>query len=592
MTYESRHVPSKRTSNNSLRKRTSHLQNLMFCLQRMSNGEVVFTLSEGKLAKEFGFTTEQIYLKTPHQVFPPHMATWIEKNAQKAFAGENGNHELTIGERILFTSLSPIWKNGQVVEVIGSSIDITDAKRMETQVRIIGEQWRELNRDMRAQLEFHSSYDEWTGLPKRRLFTNLLSLAIKRAKQSGSVLAVVVLKIDSLDSINELWGYEAGDLLLRKVATILMEKTKGDAIVSRLGGHEFGLALPMSGDPKRIYDSLLQVRDLLSLSIPCNELELEIITSFGVSLYPNNGDQSELLLKQAHIALSRARETGSGFEYYHMEMKRDAKKRMVMVRELREAVEDLHFLPYYQPQYSLHNGNILGMEVLARWKHQDRGIIGPGEFIQLAEETGLIIPLGEWVLRTACMQWKEWSNKRLSPGKLAVNVSGKQFQQNDFVHKVESILEETGMDSQSLELEITESAAMYDTDKAVANIHALSDLGIAISIDDFGTGYSSFGYLKKFPIQKLKIERSFVRDLRADSDNEAIVSTIITMAHKLGMSVVAEGVETEEQAQVLRTHRCEGGQGYLFHRPMPAQDMEKLLKSNMNNSNVPFNTAT
>ncbi len=392
-------------------------------------------------------------------------------------------------------------------------------------------------------------------------------------------LAVLLIDLDNFKNVNDSLGHHAGDQLLQQLATRLVGSLREGDTVARLGGDEFVLILVNVASEE---DASVVAQKILKLDTePCtiDGHELFVTYSIGISFYPKDGEDAETLLKNADAALYRAKKQGgNNAQFCSAEMNAKALQRLTLENNLRNALKRQEFLLHYQARVDLHSGEITGMEALVRWQHPEQGLlIPPGQFIPVAEDSGLIVPLGAWVLHTACAQNKAWQAAGFKPVCIAVNLSARQFRQQDLVELVTRILQETGLDAAYLELELTESMIMQNVEAAIATLTRLKAIGVKFSIDDFGTGYSSLSYLKRFPIDSLKIDQSFVRDISTDPDDAAITKTIISMAHDLGLRVIAEGVETQEQETFLRLHHCDEIQGYFFSKPVPAKEFEVLL---------------
>ncbi len=419
----------------------------------------------------------------------------------------------------------------------------------------------------------HLAYhDALTDLPNRRLFADQLEQRTDLARRKGQPLALLFLDLDRFKLVNDSLGHEMGDLLIQSVAQRLSGAVRKSDIVGRLGGDEFTViveGVTSAQDAALIAQKLI---DTLSEPFTLDSREIFVTASVGIALYPFDGDQSGTLLKNADTAMYRAKERGrNGYQFYTAEMSARAMERLALENNLRRALERDELLLHYQPQVRLDSGDLIGLEALVRWNHPDLGLVPPGEFIPLAEETGLIVPVGEWVLRQACRQARAWREAGRETLRVAVNLSGRQLRQQNLVEVIRQILEESDLPPGGLELELTESSIMHKDKLTISTLWALHEMGIRLSIDDFGTGYSNLGYLKRFPIDTLKIDRSFVRDITADPDDAAITTAIIAMAHNLKIDVVAEGVETEEQKAFLRERGCDAIQGFLIGRPMPAE---------------------
>jgi diguanylate cyclase (GGDEF)-like protein len=401
------------------------------------------------------------------------------------------------------------------------------------------------------------------------------------AQRDDKLVAVMALDLDRFKIINDTFGHPVGDRLLQAVAERLASHVREGDTVARMGGDEFTFVLTDLGDSHQAGDIAQKI--LLSLAADpfmLEDKEIFMSASMGISVYPVDGGDTTSLIKNADAALYHAKSEGrNNFQYYAREMNASAMQRLTLESALRRALEREEFLLYYQPQIDLASGRIIGLEALLRWQHPERGLVSPGEFIPMLEETGLIVPVGEWVLHAACRQGRAWQQAGLQPIRIAVNLSALQFRQPDLVGMIERILAETGLDpsSHELELELTESLLMKNVEETAATLHRLHEMGVKLSIDDFGTGYSSLSYLKRFPLTSLKIDQSFVRDLSSNPDDAAIVSAIIALGHGLKLNVIAEGVETTEQLAYLREMKCDEMQGFLFSRPVPASEITQLL---------------
>ncbi|WP_256757109.1 bifunctional diguanylate cyclase/phosphodiesterase [Cohnella sp. WQ 127256] len=415
--------------------------------------------------------------------------------------------------------------------------------------------------------------DELTGLPNRRKF--MATLYEKIGLDDRGDYALLLLDIDRFKSVNDTMGHTFGDSLLRAIAVKLRHFCEGRGYLARMGGDEFSVVVAYTGNPK----DMVRLGHLLleEIGTPCRveDKEYRMSGSIGISLFPRDGDTPELLMKQADIAMYRAKERRSKVEMYTSDMKPN-QDNVAIEHELHKALENKEFVLYYQPRIDIARNRVTGVEALIRWNHPRRGLISPADFIPIAEETGFIIPLGEWVLREACDQWLEWQNNGLDIPTFAVNLSSRQFDQERLVETISLIMRDVGIPPQTLVLEITESMAM-DIGQAAQKLNQLKSLGVLVDIDDFGTGYSSLNYLKRLPIDRLKIDRSFVRDITTDPSDAAIVASITAMAHHLNIAVVAEGVETMEQLMYLTDHACDEAQGYLFSKPLPANEFSNYM---------------
>jgi diguanylate cyclase (GGDEF)-like protein len=413
---------------------------------------------------------------------------------------------------------------------------------------------------------------------------------IARAKRYKQKFGVLFIDLDNFKRINDTLGHDSGDLLLnivaRKLSSVLRSSDyvarsraeEGKNMLTRLGGDEFLAVLPDLLEAQSAAQVARRILNALSEPFDLTGREVVITASIGISLYPDDGEDIEDLLKNADVAMYHAKDEGrNNFQFYSKAMNAAALELLAMENELRKALEHDELVLYYQPKLNAATRTIIGMEALIRWRHPDKGLISPGRFIPLAEANGLIVQIGEFSLRTACAQMKQWQDAGLNPGSVAVNVSGRQFSQKNLVEVVNSALEDAGLSPECLELEITESTIMRDPEEAVRVLLELKAKGIQIAIDDFGTGYSSLSYLKRLPLDFLKVDQSFVKNLASSHSDRAIVLAIIAMAHSLNLKVIAEGVETEEQLSFLLEQGCDEFQGFIFSQAVPAPDFSKLL---------------
>jgi len=430
-----------------------------------------------------------------------------------------------------------------------------------------------------ATVEHQAHYDLLTNLPNRTTFRDRLTVALAQAGRNRKMLAVLFVDLDRFKTIVDTLGHTTGDQLLRSVADRLGASLEAGDTLARLGGDEFVILLPQINRADRAVRVAQRILEALKPPFHFDNHELHVTMSIGITLYPYDGEDADTLLKNADTALYRAKEQGrNNYQLYTPAMNARAFERLALENSLRKALERKEFSLYYQPQIDMQTGVITGSEALIRWQHPDLGIVYPSEFIPIAEETGLIMQLGEWVLRTACAQNQAWHRAGLPPLVMAVNLSARQFQQQDLVDIVARILKETGLAPRWLEIEITEGIAMQNADYTNVLLRGLKEMGVKVALDDFGTGYSSLSYLKKFPIDTLKIDQSFVRDLTSDPNDAAIANAVIVLAHSLKLKVLAEGVETQEQEKYLREHQCDAYQGFLFSAALPSDSFEMLVK--------------
>jgi diguanylate cyclase (GGDEF)-like protein/PAS domain S-box-containing protein len=433
-------------------------------------------------------------------------------------------------------------------------------------------------KESEARLDQLAHHDPLTGLPNRLLLNARAEHALARARRNEKQMAVLFLDLDRFKYINDTLGHPAGDLLLQQVAERLRKCVRDEDTISRLGGDEFTILLEELDDAGAASTVARKILGALSEKAVLFGREVFVTCSIGISLYPRDGEDIVTLFKNADSALYRAKDQGRDtYQFYTEELTTLAVERLELENDLRHALETGELLVHYQPQVNLRSGRITGMEALARWQHPRRGLLMPADFIPLAEETGLIVPLGEWVLRTACFQAKAWLDAGLSTAPVAVNLSPRQFRQKDLVERIAGTLQESGLPPDHLELEITEGLVMFNVEASVTLMGRLKDLGVRFSIDDFGTGYSSLSYLKRFPIDKIKIHQSFVQNITTDPEDAAISSAIISLTHSMKRKAIAEGVETDAQREFLLSHHCDEIQGHHFSKPAPADVIERLL---------------
>ncbi|MEE9584257.1 MAG: EAL domain-containing protein [Candidatus Brocadiales bacterium] len=421
-------------------------------------------------------------------------------------------------------------------------------------------------------------YDSVTGLPNRMLFNDRLTLAVAHARRNKEMLAVLFLDLDRFKVVNDTLGHSMGDKLLRGVARRLKSCVREGDTVARLGGDEFTLLLPKIKRVENMAKIAGKVLTAIKEPLRLDGHELHITTSIGIAIYPGDGSDAETLLKNADAAMYHAKEQGrDNYQFYTPSFHARASRQMELEGSMYGALEREEFELNYQPVVDINTGRIVGVEALLRWHHPEQGLVPPNEFISVAENTGLITQIGEWVLHTACAQNKAWQDAGLPPIHVSVNLSSRQFQQINLIEIIDRVLRETGLDARFLELEITEGSAMQNVESTIYKLKGMDALGVKIAIDDFGVGYSSLSYLKRFPIHTLKIDRSFVSDITTDPDDRAIVTAIIALAKTMNLKVVAEGVETGEQLDFLRRLHCDEMQGYLFSKPVPAGELREML---------------
>jgi diguanylate cyclase (GGDEF)-like protein/PAS domain S-box-containing protein len=429
-------------------------------------------------------------------------------------------------------------------------------------------------RTLADQLAHAADHDSLTDLPNRSLLNDRLEQAIAMAARLHDKIAVLFLDLDGFKHINDSLGHPTGDKLLQRIATCLRDCVRAPDTVSRQGGDEFVVLLRTLHKPEDAIVATNRILDAVAIPHFIDSRELHVTASIGVSLFPGDGRDAETLIKNADTAMYQAKENGRhGYKFFRPEMNVRAVARQSIEQDLRSAIERKEFTLHYQPKIDLRTGAITGTEALIRWNHPVRGLVPPLQFIPVAEDCGLILPIGAWVLREACTQVKAWTDARLPPMTMAVNVSAVQFRNEGFLERMFATMAEVGMDPQFLEVEITESVLMKHAEVASSILRTLRDNGVRVSVDDFGTGYSSLSYLRKFPLDAIKIDQSFVRQITPKPADAGIVSAIISMGQSLNLRVIAEGVETAEDLAFLKAHNCDEAQGYLFSRPLPAKDL-------------------
>ena len=520
------------------------------------------------LARIFGYDTrEELLAQTAWSLY------FDDEDRQRALQQLRQQKSLTNLEwKMRRRDNKPIWviENVTLLEATaggpevleGTIVDITEQKTA------------------REQMEYQAYHDVLTDLPNRLLFRDRIGIALAHAKRTGRGVAVMFLDLDQFKLVNDKYGHPVGDRQLQAIASRLVNSVRAEDTVARIGGDEFTVLLADVADRRAAAVVAQKVLDAVRLPIRIDANELFVTTSIGISIFPDDGTEAETLLRNADRAMYRAKEMGRNNYQYATAMLSGPDQRLLMQRNLQQALENNEFIVHYQPMVEVASGRIVGAEALVRWIHPEHGVMNPDEFIPAAEETQFIVPLGEWVLRTACKQMKRWHDLGHSL-RVSVNLSPRQFAQRDLIATVERVLSDTGFPATSLDLEITESTAMQNVDLTVAVLKRLKDMGVGIAIDDFGTGYSSLTYLKRLPIDTLKIDQQFVRDLgtAGNSNDGPIVSAVINMARALKLRVIAEGVETEEQREFLARELCAEMQGFLHSMALAPEEFEKRLTS-------------
>jgi len=514
----------------------------------------------------FGYTAEEMVDRMgPLDLTPPHHHPFLVQQMEAREHGTRGEkYEISARRKDgsafpIHILASPASYNGKPATV-GTVVDISAQKKAEQKIRELAD------------------FDALTGLPNRRLLRDRVMQMLATAERDASPFALMFLDLDHFKRINDSLGHSIGDELLCAVAQRLGTTVRRIDTLARLGGDEFILAMPGIHAAAAV-DVARRLLDECSKPFIVAGHELTVTPSVGISVCPQDGKDMETLLRNADAAMYKAKELGRNtFQFYAAEMNTATLERLMMESNLRRALRNNEFVLHYQPLVSLQSGLIVGVEALIRWQHPDLGTIMPDRFIHVAEDTGLINPIGDWVLCEACRQAQAWIDGGLPPLLMAVNVAPQQFRQAGFVEVVAGALATSGLPASLLELEVTERTVMNEAEINVGTLAALHRMGVGLSLDDFGTGYSSLAYLKRFPVGKLKIDRSFIRDLEIDQDDQAIASTIVSMGRNLRLTVLAEGVETAQQLALLRGMDCDMAQGFLFSRAVPVQEMGELLR--------------
>ncbi|WP_166244548.1 sensor domain-containing protein [Paenibacillus turpanensis] len=538
-----------------------------------SNPDAVFSLgldccltsANSALEKMTGYKQDQLIGKTLDHFVVPRAREVVIDRYQDALKGISSQFETMMyskdGEHLLVQLVTlPITIEGQVKGVYCIARNVTEQKKTEDKV---------------THMAYH---DALTNLPNRRKFHEHTQQILFFAAKNNEKAAVLMIDLDGFSAINDAYGHTIGDTVLQIAAKRMQNCIRDIDMIARIGGDEFTITLPHITEA----DHAVKVADriLYELNKPfyVRGLKFEVSGSVGIAIFPDDGHTTDILLRHADTAMYRVKENGkNSFGLYSGEMRQTATFRQRIERELLNAIKYNQFVLHYQPQFDVTSGKIVGVESLIRWIHPERGIVYPGEFIPIAEQSDLIVPIGEWVLRTACMQGKMWYDSGHHNLRMAVNLSARQLQQDCLVERISAILQETGLPPSSLDLEITESVAIQNPETVIQKLKALADLGIQISVDDFGTGFSSLSYLKLLPIHKLKIDRTFISDI-ANQTDAAIVSSIVALAHNLNLEVVVEGVETTFQREWLPKLGCSMMQGFFFSKPVPPDHISNLLK--------------
>ena len=526
-----------------------------------------------RLCDMLGYAREELLERSVVDISHPDDRTETDKGRQRLHAGEIDSFQ--VEKRYLRKDGTPIWVHLTIAAQRGA-----DGRRL-NDISIVEDITE--RREAQSRVQYLATHDEMTGLANRTLFNELLAKATAAGKRYGRTFAVLFIDLDRFKIINDSLGHEGGDQLLKEMAVRFNAKVRESDMLARFGGDEFVLLI--NEVPDRATAAFI-ARNLLLLTMKPVRIagqQCRVTASIGIALYPDDANDASELMKHADMAMYRAKEEGkNGFQFYSPSIGAVSEKRLQFEAGLRDAVARNEMTLHYQAKVDIGSGEIRGVEALLRWTHPEFGAVAPAQFIPIAEESGLIVPLGLWALKTACVQAVEWINQGLAGLSMAVNLSPRQFLDPNLVESIRRTLEETGMPPDMLELEITESVMLHDIETAVTKLMAIRALGVKLAVDDFGTGYSSLSQLKRFPIDSLKIDRSFIKGIPADKDDMAITEAILALGRTLGVTIVAEGVETIEQQNFLRRHACHEMQGFYFSRPIPPAQFAHFFRTHAN----------
>ncbi|HHW37860.1 MAG TPA: EAL domain-containing protein [Bacillales bacterium] len=543
---------------NDFERTIRSLDNMVFKIKKDRYGDFIITLVEGKLSKLLDISEGLFDQKRIKDFFGTEMAEEVFLKYEAAFRGEKHSIKHHYNGIELYTTLSPIIENGAIIEIIGNTNDITLLEL--------------------AQKEIHhlAYHDDLTDLPNRRMLTK--DLQEKLNKVPDNEFAILFIDLDRFKQINDTLGFHQGDKLILELSKRLKQYITGLGTIYRLSGDEYVIIVEKYENDSSLSLLVQELLKIVEESILIDEYELMITCSIGVTTFTSDEESAEKILNRVETALKHCKLHGrQGFIFYNEEMDQNTKERLNLEINLRKAIKNNELTLYYQPKYILDSNQMDGMEALVRWNSPVYGFVSPNEFIQIAEDTGLIVQLGEWVLYQACKQNKDWIDKGYQPGRVAVNVSAIELLRPNYIERVKRILKETKLEPRYLELEITENSVMRNLKKGIQILKELKSLGIFIAIDDFGTGYSSFGYLKQLPINVLKIDKYFIQEIDKSEMDANIVKSMIQLGHTFHLKVIAEGVETKGVAEILSDLNCDIVQGYYFSKPIPAEMFEKLL---------------
>jgi diguanylate cyclase (GGDEF)-like protein/PAS domain S-box-containing protein len=516
------------------------------------------------------------------QVWQSGQPMWVtdiskDRRIQKGIARQIGMHG---------TFIFPVVSDGKTIGVLSfHSTKVREPdERLLQAIGVIGSQIGQFLQRKQAEehIQYLATHDGLTGLPNRTMFSQLVNVAILTARRYQRKFAVLFIDLDRFKLVNDTLGHEAGDQLLQEIARRFSGCLRQSDVVARLGGDEFVVLLQEVGEAEQIATAARKILSAAIKPVLILTQECRVTASIGICLYPEDAQDEQSLMKHADIAMYLAKEEGkNNFQFYSEKIKTQSLERLSLETSLRRALERTEFFLHYQAKLDFTTGGITGVEALLRWQHPDLGIVSPAQFIPVAEETGLIVPIGRWVVQTACAQNVAWQREGLPPLCVAVNLSARQFADDDLLHDIAAALEQSGMKPELLELELTESMVMQRPERTIKLLLALKQIGVRIAIDDFGVGYASLAQIKRFPIDTLKVDRSFIRDIAENSEDRAVTEAVIAMGKTLSLTVVAEGVETLQQQTFLRNHACDAMQGYYFSKPVPHEEFASFLRQHV-----------
>ncbi|WP_062197035.1 sensor domain-containing protein [Massilibacterium senegalense] len=541
------------------------LQHLIFIIKKDEQGEFIFTLFEGNLAQKYALSTNLAKNQTLEKVFPERACKKIRKELTKAFQQEASLFEVRLDDKQYFyCSLSPNIKNGEVIEVVGSAVDITERKAAEKQIH-------------------HLVYkDDITGLPNQRSFSKDIEKRIIKSIERNQQFGVFIININRFRYFNETYGYITSNFLLKSIGNRLEKYAKSGTKIYRFNDAVFIVLTKRTNEINTILETANQILSVFEEPFLMDHQDNLVSANIGISTFPKDGKSEIELLRNADIAVHIAKmQTHSSIAQYNVHFSAQLKERVQLEKNIYKALKSKQFMMYYQPKVDVQTNTITSCEALIRWPQKDGSFISPVSFIPIAEETGLIIPLSEWIIEEVASQYAAFQQEGIETMQISINLSAKHFQKRTITKDIENILKKYNMPPKSLQVEITEHMLMENEQEATKRLYELKEMGILIAIDDFGTGYSSLNYLRTLPVDILKIDQSFVNELPSNPKNKNIIRAIIQLSQALNLSVIAEGVETEEQKNFLLNEGCHIMQGYHFHRPIPGESMKQLMKNSL-----------